>query len=590
MRYEVLVYLLRPYLHVYGTVAGVILCVSVLEMLSLTAFFPLFSSMLGESNQEIVGILAVTLGATRLLPFSDPVIGASAFLMALYGVKAALTVLREGLIAHGSGRVLYDIKSRMLQRYAETPYEFFLKNKHGNLIYSALAAPHKVALLLLRVPQMCAEFLKILAITLVLAFLSPLVTGALALLGIGYYLTIHYLSARVSYHLGKGRADASAAQTVITNEFLTGIRHIRAFRATEEWLGRFRKENEIFSRLYTKDMVWLAVPKSLMEFSAVAVLLGLLVALRLMSPESFSPALPKAGVFGMALIQLLPAVTNLGRMRMELMGAMPEAEAVYHSLTMPIPERHDGTKEVRFFEKAIEFETVSFAFEEREILFDGLKVTIDRGKVTAIVGPSGVGKTTLVNLILGLYEPTAGRILIDGVSLQEVRLETWLSKIGFVSQDPFMYHATVAENIIFGRTGHSMQRVVEAARIANAHGFISELPEGYETVVGERGMKLSGGQQQRIAIARAILEDPEILILDEATSSLDTASERLVQEAIENAAKDRTVIIIAHRLFTIRSADKIIVLDHGRVVEEGSPDELMRQGGHYARLVASAKD
>jgi ABC-type multidrug transport system fused ATPase/permease subunit len=180
--------------------------------------------------------------------------------------------------------------------------------------------------------------------------------------------------------------------------------------------------------------------------------------------------------------------------------------------------------------------------------------------------------------------------LIDGVPLQEVKLESWLDKIGFVSQDPFIYHATVADNIIFGRNGHSMHRVVEAAKIANAHGFISELPEGYETVVGERGMKLSGGQQQRVAIARALLDDPEILILDEATSSLDSISEKLVQEAIENASRDRTVLIIAHRLSTVRYADKIIVLDAGRVVEEGSHQELIGRQGHYARLVTSFKD
>jgi ABC-type multidrug transport system fused ATPase/permease subunit len=337
-------------------------------------------------------------------------------------------------------------------------------------------------------------------------------------------------------------------------------------------------------------MVWLAVPKSLMEFSAVALLLGLLLGLRLMSPESFSGALPKAGVFAMALVQLLPALTNFGRMRMEVLGAAAEAESVYHSLTGPMPRRRDGTKVLRSFERAIVFENVSFGYEEREILFEGLNLVIEKGRVTAIVGPSGVGKTTLINLILGLYGPSAGRILIDGVPLQEVKLETWLDKIGFVSQDPFIYHATVADNIVFGRNGHSMQRVVEAAKIANADGFITEFPEGYETVVGERGMKLSGGQQQRIAIARAILDDPEILILDEATSSLDSISEKLVQEAIENASKDRTVLIIAHRLSTVRYADKIIVLDAGRVVEEGSHQELIGRQGHYARLVTSFKD
>jgi len=590
MRYQVLLYFLRPYKYLYGGILVVMLCASVVESLSLAAFFPVFSSILGQSAQEAGGILRFITEAVQLLPVSDPIVAACAFLVGLYGLKAALTTLREGLIARASGRVLYDVKNRMMQRYADARYEFFLKSKQGNLIYNTLTAPHKVALLLLRVPQMGTELLKILAIIFVLFFVSPLVTFALAILAIVYYLVIHRLSARVSYHLGKGRANASAAQTVITNEFLNGIRHISTYRTAKYWLERFRTENDIFSRLYAKDMIWLAVPKSLMEFSAVALLLGLLLALRLMSPQGFGTALPKVGVFAMALVQLLPAVTNLGRMRMELLGAVPEAESVYHELTGPMPRRKDGTEALTSFEKSIDLENVSYGYEDRQILFDDLNLTIEKGKVTAIVGPSGVGKTTLINLILGLYEATGGRILIDGVSLQEFKVDTWLSRIGFVSQDPFIYHATVADNIIFGRNGHSMHRVVEAAKIANAHGFISELPEGYETVVGERGMKLSGGQQQRVAIARALLDDPEILILDEATSSLDSISEKLVQEAIENASRDRTVLIIAHRLSTVRYADKIIVLDAGRVVEEGSHQELIGRQGHYARLVTSFKD
>ncbi len=590
MRYQVLLHFLRPYEYLYGGILVVMLCASIVESLSLAAFFPVFSSILGQSAQEAGGILGFITNAVQLLPVSDPIVAACAFLIGLYGLKAAVTTLREGLIARASGRVLYDVKDRMMERYADAGYEFFLKSKQGNLIHNALTAPHKIALLLLRVPQMGAELLKILAIIFVLFFVSPLVTFALAILVTVYYLAIHRLSARVSYHLGKGRANATAAQTVIANEFLNGIRHIAAYRTSRQWLERFRRENDIFSRLYARDMIWLAVPKSLLEFSAVALLLGLLLVLRLMSPQGFGMALPKVGVFAMALVQLLPAVTNLGRMRMELLGAVPEAESVYHELTGPMPRRKDGTKALSSFEKSIDFENVSFGYQDRQSLFDDLNLTIEKGKVTAIVGPSGVGKTTLINLILGLYETTGGRILIDGESLGEYKLESWLSRIGFVSQDPFIYHATVADNIIFGRNGGSMQQVVEAAKIANAHGFISELPEGYNTLVGERGMKLSGGQQQRIAIARAILGDPEILILDEATSSLDALSEKLVQEAIENVSKDRTVLIIAHRLSTIRYADKIAILDQGRVVEEGSHHELMRHGGHYARLVTFSKD
>ncbi len=590
MRYQVLFYFLRPYRYLYGGILVVMLCASVLESLSLAAFFPVFSSIVGESGQEVGGILRFIMEAVKLMPFSDPIVAAAVFLAGLYGLKAVFTVLREGLVANASGRVLYDIKNRMMERYADTHYQFFLKSKQGSLIYNSLSAPHKVALLLLRVPQMSAELLKILAIIFVLVFVSPFVTLALILLGVGYYLAVHYLSSKVSYHLGKGRATASAEQTVITSEFLTGIRHIVTFGAAKEWLERFRRENRTFSQLYAKDLLWLAVPKSLMEFSAVALLLGLLLFLQLLGPQSLAATLPQLGVFAIALVQILPAITSFGRMRMELLGTLPEAELVYQSLTGPMPRRKDGTEVLQSFERAIVFENVSFAYEERDILLNGVNLTIEKGKVTAIVGSSGVGKTTLINLILGLFEPMSGGITIDGVLLQEYKLQSWLSKIGFVSQDPFIYHSSVADNIFFGRNGHSIESVIKAAKIANAHGFISELPDAYDTIVGERGMKLSGGQQQRIAIARAILDDPEVLILDEATSSLDSISEKLVQEAIDNVSRNRTVVVIAHRFSTIRYADKIVVLHEGRVVEEGSHQELMGRPGYYSHLIASSRE
>ncbi len=590
MQYQVLFYFLRPYKYVYGGILVVMLCASILESLSLAAFFPMFSSVLGESGQGVGGFLGFITSAVKIVPFSDPIVAASVFLMGLYGLKAIFITVREGLIANASGKVLYDIKNRMMQEYTHADYQFFLDSKHGDMIYTTLSAPHKVALLLLRVPQMAAELLKILAITFVLVFVSPFVTLALALLGVGYYLAVHYLSARVSYHLGKGRATAAAEQTVIASEFLSGIRHIITFRSIRGWLERFERENQTFSRLYSKDLIWLAIPKSLMELSAVVLLLGLLVFLRVVNPLSFTASLPSIGVFAMALVQLLPAITSFGRMRMELLGVLPDAELVYHSLIGSVPRRPDGTKALRSFEKAIVFKNVSFAHKGNDVLLKNLNLTFEKGKVTAIVGPSGAGKTTLINLILGLFEPTEGRIIIDGKPFQEYELETWLNKIGFVSQDPFIYHSSVAENILFGRNGHSMESVIKAAIMANAHGFISEMPERYETIVGDRGMKLSGGQQQRIAIARAILDEPEVLILDEATSSLDSASEKLVQEAINNVTRERTVLIIAHRLSTIRYSDKIIVLDDGHIIEEGTHQELMRKQGYYSHLVNAARE
>ena len=209
---------------------------------------------------------------------------------------------------------------------------------------------------------------------------------------------------------------------------------------------------------------------------------------------------------------------------------------------------------------------------------------VERGSMVAVVGPSGAGKSTLVDLLSRFFEVTAGRILIDGTDIRRFKLRSLREKMGIVSQETVLFHDSVRANIAYGLPGATEREVERAARAARAHGFIEALPDGYETVVGERGTELSGGQRQRLAIARAILRDPPILIFDEATSSLDTESERWVQRALDRLSEGRTVFVIAHRLSTVRRANSILVLDRGRIVEAGNHDRLMRAGGPYRRL------
>ncbi len=203
----------------------------------------------------------------------------------------------------------------------------------------------------------------------------------------------------------------------------------------------------------------------------------------------------------------------------------------------------------------------------------------------ALVGPSGAGKTTLTNLAARFYDPTSGRVLLDGHDLREIDVESYRQLLGVVEQDVFLFDGTIAENIGYANREASDDAIIEAVRVANAHEFISELPRGYETLIGERGVKLSGGQRQRLAIARAVLSDPRILILDEATSNLDTESERLIQQSLHTLLKGRTSFVIAHRLSTIRDADLIVVLDRGKIVESGTHAELLALGGRYRRMV-----
>jgi subfamily B ATP-binding cassette protein MsbA len=236
---------------------------------------------------------------------------------------------------------------------------------------------------------------------------------------------------------------------------------------------------------------------------------------------------------------------------------------------------------------SVSFDKVSFRYSQDASAawtLQDIELSCSPGEVVALVGPSGAGKTTLVSLLPRFWDPDRGRILIDGVDIRSLRLAELRSAIAIVPQDPALFSGTIRENIAYARPGASMQDVEAAARAAHAHEFVERLPDRYETVVGERGIKLSGGQRQRVAIARAILKDPVILILDEATSSLDTESERLIEDALSRLLVGRTTLIIAHRLSTVRRADRLVVLDRGRIVEEGNHGELLELGGLYARL------
>ncbi len=373
-----------------------------------------------------------------------------------------------------------------------------------------------------------------------------------------------------------------------TTEIFGGIRIVRAFGRQRTETHRIMTSNHLMGRqeLYvwwwmrTIEVIWgLLIPLAtggLLLYGGAQVLGGTLTVGDLM-------------MFLVYLVMLLEPLAILAESAAGLQNGLSAFDRVldvmHEDREMPA-----GASAVRL-NKAdvrghITFENVVFQYAKGDNkALDGIDLDVPAGMMIALVGPSGAGKTTLTNLAARFYDPTSGRVLLDGHDLREIDVESYRQLLGVVEQDVFLFDGTIAENIGYANREASDQQIIEAARVANAHEFISELPLGYETLIGERGVKLSGGQRQRLAIARAVLSDPRILILDEATSNLDTESERLIQQSLHTLLKGRTSFVIAHRLSTIRDADLIVVLDRGKIVESGTHAELLALGGRYRRMV-----
>jgi subfamily B ATP-binding cassette protein MsbA len=292
--------------------------------------------------------------------------------------------------------------------------------------------------------------------------------------------------------------------------------------------------------------------------------------------------------FLIAIFQIMPPVKELTSVNNRIQESTSAAKRVFEILDIePDIKEAPNAIELKEFKDEIVFENVWFSYngtKNGDFILKGINLKVKKGEILAIVGPSGAGKSTLVDLIPRFYDPTEGRILIDGIDLRMIKIKSLRDKIGIVTQETILFNDTIRNNIAYGLEDCPIDKIIEVAKAANAHDFIMQLPNGYDTVIGERGMKLSGGQRQRISIARALLKNPPILILDEATSNLDAESEILVQEAIERLMQNRTVFVIAHRLSTIRNADRIIVIDNGRIVQEGRHEELIHQDGLYKKL------
>ena len=386
-------------------------------------------------------------------------------------------------------------------------------------------------------------------------------------------------------HPAKRGQERMADLVSVVDESLGGIKIVKGYNATNFIVDKFKKINAEMSRLILSMARRQQLASPMSEFLGLTAVALILV---------FGGKLVESGIVTgagfIAFVAAFSQITRPLRSFIDQFANINQGVAAGERIFTII----DAENEVKDKEDAIEFEglkesielrNVEFSYEDDRKVIQGVNLKIKRGETIALVGPSGGGKSTLSELIPRFYDVDAGEVLFDGVSVKDYKQESLRAKMSIVSQETVLFNDTIEGNILMGRPSATHEEVVEASKVANAHGFIMDSTEGYDTNIGDRGTKLSGGQRQRLSIARAVLKNPEILILDEATSALDTESEKLVQDALTNLLKGRTSIVIAHRLSTIYNADRIYVIDDGRIVEEGKHKELLEKGGIYAHLI-----
>ncbi|MCI0693008.1 ABC transporter ATP-binding protein/permease [candidate division KSB1 bacterium] len=573
---------LRPYPWAIPAIITLGVLSSLAEGIGISLFIPFLESLEKTNGHSNTGKWLIDFFG-QLFNHVPPehrllVISVCIFASTLLG--ASLSYSYVVLFAWLDARIGHRMRSGIFEQLLTVGYRFLERSPSGKLLNALSTETWRTSEAL----SMLVRLIVTICMLVVYTILLLLISWQLTLLVTVAMCVISMIVRRLTHRVKNLSRRATRDNAMLANRMIEGIegmKVIRSFGRESYEQERFDQSSQQVSKMFKNLGIIGEAVNPVYEILTAALLVYILFS-TLQKPDNLAAIL----VFLFVLYRLQPKIKALDRDRVKLNSLAGPVEEITSLLDRTdksylIPGRisHQGLK------RAIRFERVTFRYSEAEKpALRNVVIRIPSGKTTALVGPSGAGKSTLIKLLLRFYEVTEGEIYVDEQPLRALNLASWRSRIALVSQDVFLFNASVRENIAYGRLEATAEEIITAAKQADAHEFISQLPEGYDTIVGERGVKLSGGQQQRLTLARAIVRNPEILILDEATNSLDSISEHLIQEALDNLSQDRTVIVIAHRLSTIKRADHIIVLDQGRVREQGDIRHVLELDGLFARL------
>src|SRR6266705_6956445 len=584
--------LLRPYRLLF--IAGIFVTVlsSVLEGFTFVLLIPFLRALFGEQALPAAGGSAVE---TLLHKIAGPFLALGSPDTALRNV--VLVVLGALVLKNATGyaasywsvviqeSVVRDLRMRLFRHLQTLPLGYFHRTKGGQTLARLINATDQVKMAVSAALASLLQNAALVAVSIAILFgLSPRLTLLALIFAPLLVIIVRPMIGRLRYR-SRQLVQERGELTSHVAEMIGSVKLVRAYVAEAFEASRFRELADRYRKRVVRAQRFSSLTSAVSEvFAGIVIVLLLSVGVRLAMGGNAMLRREVLITFLVVALRMMSPVKSVANYPAMMAQAMASAERVFEVLDLPADEGdRPGEVQARFKER-IEYRRVSSAYPGGAEVLQDVSLEVRRGQVAAIVGPSGAGKTTLVDLLPRFYEPTQGAILMDGVSVTRFTRASLRRLMGIVSQETILLNDTVLANIAYGRADFARDQVEAAARAANAHDFIVQLPRGYRTLLGERGTRLSGGERQRIAIARALLRDPPILILDEATSALDMESERLVQEAIDRLMARRTTFVIAHRLATVQHADLILVLAECRIVERGTQATLYAAGGVYRRL------
>lgn len=505
-------------------------------------------------------------------------------LIGVFLLKGVFRFLQNYQMNYCGLKVLEELRNELYEKMIRLPLVFFEDNQVGMLMSRILNDVTQIRSSLPSIVMLIRQLLTMIGLLVVVFYRDPyLACFAFLVLPLAVYPFVYF--GKKLRKLGRKNQSKISDISTVLQEIFSGIRVVKAFATERREKERFAEENGRLVKIAVDQIVYNELSSPVMELIG-ALGIGLVVWYGGREVISGNSTPGTFFSFMTALVMLYDPIKKLNSANLTIQKALAGAERVFDILDSPkIREEQGGQRPFGNEFQALDINKVSFTYPDAATpALNNINLHIRAGEKIAIVGSSGSGKTTLANLIPRFFDVKDGDVRLNNIPLRDYRLEELRRSIGIVSQDPFLFNTSVIENIRYGNEHISKDLVEQAARAAYANDFIAELPEKYDTVIGERGVKLSGGQKQRITIARAILKNPSLLILDEATSALDTESERIVQQALENLMQDRTSIVIAHRLSTILSADRIVVMGSGKIIDIGSHDDLLIRSSMYKKL------